>query len=192
MARPKSFDPDEALDRAMDCFWEQGFDETSVQDLVERMGVNRFSLYSTFGDKRELFLAALDRYRQTVVEPRLCALESGAGGLGDIEAFLGSMIEHVVATDRCACLMIIAAVMEADDQACATRVGAHQARLTRAYRCVLERASVLGELRREVEVDQAARLLVLVMQGLGVMGRPQGDARSLRASVALVLDGLRA
>lgn len=192
MARPKSFDPDEALDRAMDCFWEQGYNETSVQDLVERMGVNRFSLYSTFGDKRELFLAALDRYRQTVVEPRLCALESGTGGLGDIEAFLGSMIDHVVAMDRCACLMIIAAVMEANDQACAQRVEAHCARMQRAYEAVLGRAQQLGELRAGVEVGQAASLLVLVTQGLGVMGRPRGDARSLRASVALVLDGLRA
>src|ERR1043165_9157841 len=64
MARHKEFDRDEALRRAMEVFWSRGYEATSVGDLVEHMGINRQSLYDTFGDKHSLYLAALDRYRE--------------------------------------------------------------------------------------------------------------------------------
>ncbi|MEH1164038.1 TetR/AcrR family transcriptional regulator [Micromonospora sp. CPCC 205539] len=66
MARHKEFDPDVALDRAMGLFWEQGYEKTSMQDLVERMGVHKRSMYDTFGDKHSLYLKALNRYAETV------------------------------------------------------------------------------------------------------------------------------
>lgn len=62
MARTKAFNPDEVLDSAVLIFWAKGFDNTSMQDLVSGMGINRGSLYDTFGDKHALYLAALDRY----------------------------------------------------------------------------------------------------------------------------------
>ncbi len=61
MARPRTFDKDQALDRAMDLFWDKGYDATSVADLTEAIGINRPSLYAAFGDKEALFMAALDR-----------------------------------------------------------------------------------------------------------------------------------
>ncbi|MFC4809344.1 TetR/AcrR family transcriptional regulator [Paenibacillus sp. GCM10023250] len=62
MARTKEYDEQAVLDKAMRLFWEQGYEKTSMTDLVEHMGVHRRSLYDTFGDKRTLFLKALDRY----------------------------------------------------------------------------------------------------------------------------------
>jgi TetR/AcrR family transcriptional repressor of nem operon len=62
MARTKEFDPEVALDRAMNAFWELGYEKTSMQDLVDRMGVGRRSLYDTFGDKHALFMQSLRRY----------------------------------------------------------------------------------------------------------------------------------
>src|SRR5579864_9101117 len=66
MAGVKQFDRDEVLDRAMAAFWTQGYEATSIDDLVEATGIGRGSLYATFGDKRQLFLAALDQYWNTV------------------------------------------------------------------------------------------------------------------------------
>src|ERR1700751_3917334 len=66
MAGVKQFDRNEALDRATATFWTQGYEATSIDDLVEATGIGRGSLYGTFGDKRQLFLAALDRYWDTV------------------------------------------------------------------------------------------------------------------------------
>lgn len=192
MARPKSFDPDEVLVRAMDCFWDKGYEETSVRDLVERMGVNRFSLYSTFGDKRDLFVASLDLYCKQVVEPRLVEMETGERGLGDIEDFLSELIDGVVeSSSRRGCLMILAAVMELDDEASARRVREYLERVAGAFEKVLRRARDLGELREGVGVAQGARALVMMMQGLGVVCRVSPNKRMLRSSVAVVLDGLR-
>src|SRR5215212_5927342 len=64
MARHKEFEREEALRRAMEVFWSRGYEATSVGDLVEHMGINRQSLYDTFGDKHSLYLQALDRYRE--------------------------------------------------------------------------------------------------------------------------------
>src|SRR5216684_4023137 len=66
MAGVKQFDRDEVLDRATAAFWTRGYEATSIDDLVEATGIGRGSLYGTFGDKRQLFLAALDRYWNTV------------------------------------------------------------------------------------------------------------------------------
>ncbi|WP_329459828.1 TetR/AcrR family transcriptional regulator [Streptomyces sp. NBC_01497] len=73
MARTKEFDPDSVLRRAMDLFWERGYEQTSLQDLVERMSVGRRSLYDTFGDKHKLFVRALTQY---VAEQEAMAAES--------------------------------------------------------------------------------------------------------------------
>ena len=62
MARQKEFDLDVALDKATQLFWEKGFESTSMQDLVDAMGINRASLYDSFGGKKELFEASMDRY----------------------------------------------------------------------------------------------------------------------------------
>ena len=64
MPRAKEFDPDEVLEQVMELFWENGFEATSAQDLVDHTGLNRSSLYNTFGSKQELYLRALDHYRQ--------------------------------------------------------------------------------------------------------------------------------
>ena len=62
MARSKEFDVDEVLLKAMHLFWDQGYENTSMQDLVKGMGIHKRSLYDTFGDKHTLFMKVLDRY----------------------------------------------------------------------------------------------------------------------------------
>jgi TetR/AcrR family transcriptional regulator, transcriptional repressor for nem operon len=74
MAAVKQFDCGEVLDRAMWLFWERGYEATSIQNLVDAMGINRASLYATFGGKKELFVAVLFRYEQVIVEPLFAAL----------------------------------------------------------------------------------------------------------------------
>ena len=64
MARTKAFDKDEVLNKAMDLFWEKGFHATSIQDLVDHLGINRASMYDTFGGKDQLFMQSLQLYLQ--------------------------------------------------------------------------------------------------------------------------------
>ena len=64
MARTKDFDEDEVLDKAMYLFWNQGYNGTSMQDLVDGLGISRSSLYDTFGDKHSLFIKTLENYKK--------------------------------------------------------------------------------------------------------------------------------
>ena len=66
MARSKEFNEEEALDKAMEIFWKQGYEKTSIQDLVDQMGIHRRSLYDTFGDKHSLFVQTLERYESLI------------------------------------------------------------------------------------------------------------------------------
>jgi len=68
VVRPREFILEEVLDKAVETFWSKGYEATSIQDLVENMGIQRGSLYAAFGDKQCLFLTVLDRYRKMVVK----------------------------------------------------------------------------------------------------------------------------
>src|SRR5262245_32934749 len=93
MARPREFDVDDALDRATEVFWKRGYEATSVQDLVDALGVNRASLYATFGDKAQLFSAVIDRYRENVKTRIEDALAAPAAGAAAIRAWFMALIQ---------------------------------------------------------------------------------------------------
>src|SRR5215475_5610995 len=93
MARPREFDVDDALDRATQVFWTRGYEGTSVQDLVDALGVNRASLYATFGDKAQLFSAVLDRYGDQVNGAISEALTAPATGAEAVRAWFGAVIQ---------------------------------------------------------------------------------------------------
>jgi TetR/AcrR family transcriptional repressor of nem operon len=75
MAGVKQFDRDDVLDRAMALFWRRGYEATSIRDLVTATGINRGSIYATFGDKQGLFLAVLDRYGEKIANPLMAQLD---------------------------------------------------------------------------------------------------------------------
>ena len=87
MPRSKDFEPAQALDRAMDLFWRRGYAETALDDLVRHTGASRYGLYATFGDKRDLFLAVLERYSQAVMDPMIGALEDPRASVREIRGF---------------------------------------------------------------------------------------------------------
>ncbi len=93
MARPREFDVDAVLDRATDLFWARGYEATSVQELVDTLGVNRASLYATFGDKAQLFEAVLRRYGERVNGALLETLGPPAAGAEAVRAWLKALIE---------------------------------------------------------------------------------------------------
>jgi TetR/AcrR family transcriptional repressor of nem operon len=106
MARPKEFDPDQALDRAVELFWRKGYEATSIQDLVEALGINRSSLYGTFGDKHALYLAAIDRYCEDVVAPRVAELDQAASPRAAIrQLFLSLPTRATRRRERRGCLL---------------------------------------------------------------------------------------
>jgi AcrR family transcriptional regulator len=94
--RPRSFDRDAALDAAVLVFWEKGYDGASIGMLTNAMGINRPSLYSTFGNKRELFVQAIDRYAATYGSRTFSAFRVEADGRRAVERFFDASIECAV------------------------------------------------------------------------------------------------
>ena len=114
MARPREFDRTQVLDQAIDVFWQRGYEGTSIQDLVDRMGIHRGSLYCAFGDKHGLFLAALDRYEEVFHSKILDRLAAGRLGEGARQA-IRQVFDDVVRScasqaGRKGCLMTNSAV----------------------------------------------------------------------------------
>jgi TetR/AcrR family transcriptional repressor of nem operon len=192
MPRAKEFDPDRALDRAMELFWRKGYEATSIQDLVDRMRINRFSLYQTFGSKHDLYLAALDRYRDEVVGDALAAMEGPEAGLAAIRRYFRNAVEFAASrTGWKGCLMTNSAVeLAPHDREAAARVAAHLARLEEVfYRRLLEARSK-GELGSERKLRELARYLTGAAQGLAVLSKGSPGRRALQGYVSVVLSAL--
>jgi AcrR family transcriptional regulator len=86
MAMPREFDREEALERATAAFWAKGYASTSTDDLLTAMGIGRQSLYNTFGDKRALYLEALERYQRTSIAGHLQRLNGAASSIAGVSA----------------------------------------------------------------------------------------------------------
>ena len=96
MARSKAFNKEEVLDKAVEVFWAKGYEAASIQDLVDAMGIQRGSLYATFGGKQQLFLTALNRYGEVVVKKLLEILGSKDSAFESIELFFAQLVEHLL------------------------------------------------------------------------------------------------
>lgn len=192
MGRHKEFERNAVLERAMDVFWEKGYEAASVQELVERMQINRGSLYDTFGDKHSLFLTALDHYRDQQVSLRLKSLLKSDEGVEAIRGFFGDLVT-TWCSDRGyqGCLMVNVMVELAihDDEA-AGKVAAHIAALEDAFYRTLLRAQKKGELQHQTDLRALARYLVNGANGLCVMAKVSPDRAVLEDIVAVTLSVL--
>ncbi|MEE8061576.1 MAG: TetR/AcrR family transcriptional regulator [Gemmatimonadales bacterium] len=193
MARPKEFDTDAALEKAMELFWLQGYQATTLPDLVERMGIGRQSLYDTFGDKRQLFLRALDRYSDVLITGVLGALEGPDAGLDAILRFLDTVVAYQTGKPvRTACLMVNSTMeMALSDPEVASRSAAYRRRMVNAFRHALTNAETAGDITPALPVDSLAQHLTATVFGMIVAAKAGSDTEALRqmAQGALLVAG---
>jgi TetR/AcrR family transcriptional repressor of nem operon len=194
MARPREFDREKALHRAMDLFWAKGYDATSIEDLVTRMGIQRGSLYAAFGDKRALFRAALERYQQVAARDLLDALEAPGSGLVAIRRFFRLRVEGALDRSRPpGCLMTnSAAALSRRDRGAAREVCGSLARLEQAFLRALTRARAAGEVEAARDLRALARFLTSSAQGLSVMAKAFPERAILEDVVSVVLASIEA
>jgi len=181
MARTKSFDPDAALRKAMQLFWRQGYEATSVDDLVHAMAINRASLYGTFGDKKRLFLKALERYIDTVLEPRLQALESAPSALDGLRGLLAELAAFAVGDpQRRGCLVVnTTCELASRDAEIAARLRAQADAMGARLLHVIARAQDDGEVAIDRDPRMLAQGLAALIDGLRVRSKLGADAASL-------------
>lgn len=194
MPRAKAFDPDHALDRAVELFWRCGYDGASMVKLLEFMGISRQSLYDTFGDKHRLYLAAIDRYRGNLrvqLRDTLAAEESSVAGIrAAFEGVMGMVIED---PEHRSCLVANAALeLGQRDPEVRVRVAEHLCDVEELFFGALERGVVTGELDAGRDPRSLARFLTNAIHGLGVMARGGVSQPALRDTVDTTLSLLSA
>lgn len=192
MVRTKEFDPDTALDAALDLFWERGYEATSVQDLVDHLGIGRGSLYATFGSKHELYLKALDRYLRSRDPDPIALLGRPGPALPAVRTLVRTYAEEAARDARRRGCMIVNAAMERvpGDPLVTRRVQASWRALERALAAALARARDQGELAADRDPAAIARYLLVVLQGLRVVGKAGPGAARLRDAAELALSVL--
>ncbi len=185
MARPKEFDPEVVLDRAVEVFWRQGFEATSIDDLVVELGISRQSLYATFGPKERLYQLALDRYRRREAD-RLGELLAADGPLAPrLHALLHGMVDEMVSdSERKGCFVVNAATERIPgEEATRQQVADQFARLEEAFQFAFHRAQLDGELAADADPRSLARFLLTALQGLRVIGKATPE-QGLLADIA--------
>jgi TetR/AcrR family transcriptional repressor of nem operon len=191
MPRTREFDTNAAVDRAVETFWKNGYDGTGMQDLCTAMDLHSGSVYAAFGDKRGLFLAAMDRYIDTVSREAIERIGGAASGMAGIHAYFDYLIDAIVGGKRRWGCLVTNAVTELAqrDPEIAAKIAVHFGRVDAAFRSALARARTEGDLAKDVGPEKSAYLLC-VLQGLNVLAKTQPPRKVLREIVDTALAGL--
>jgi TetR/AcrR family transcriptional repressor of nem operon len=192
MPRPRGFDSDHVVDRAMQLFWTQGYGATSLSDLTAVLGVHPGSLYRTFGDKHALFLRALERYRHSQARPLAPALLAGGPVLPRVRAVLAGLVELAAEEDQprgCLAASTAGALLPGDT-AVAGAVAGVLADVEDGFLQGLRAAARQGEIPGTADLAAWAAALTVLGQGLQVVVKADLDPRRLLRSVDAVLSAL--
>lgn len=192
MSRPKGFDQDAVLDRAVELFWARGYSGTSIADLENHLHVGRQSLYDTFGDKRALFLKALERYSRWHADQLVEILKAPDSGLDAVRAYFQTTVEFLTPPGQRKACLVANSILEIgqSDAEVSSRCLRNQAMVTDGFRYALNRAVDRGELAREFDVEAGATMLMAQVYGLALLAKGGTTRQELLTAVALLLSRL--
>jgi TetR/AcrR family transcriptional repressor of nem operon len=192
MARPKEFDTTEALDLAVEVFWEHGYEATSMTDLLSAMRISRQSCYDTFGPKHDLFLQALERFVDTRVSEALGPLASPEASLADLRVHLEQMARTLSGPAGCRACMVANSAMELapHDPEVAAIVERTHLRVEQALFLMLRNARTAGDLEASAKPRRLARFLAATMQGMLVRAKSGASAAELRDIAKATIEAL--
>lgn len=179
----KNFDIDETLTRAMQTFWAHGYEATSMQDLVTATGVNRASIYATYGDKRALFLAALRKYDGDVRRRMLSDLAEHKAPPEAIAAVFDKFIKQVdVPEGNWGCFLVNTALeLAAHDAELAELVNVAQDEIEAFFLAMIRKGQQAGMFRHELDTNAMAHQTLASLLGMLVMIRSRPSQEFLTA-----------
>jgi TetR/AcrR family transcriptional repressor of nem operon len=193
MARPKEFDPERALAKAMSVFWRLGYENTSTDVLIREMGIAKQSLYDTFGDKRALYLKALAYYRDKTNAGLRQVFESNRSVRDGFARLLFDLSSESREQHQRGCLLLSANLArDIGDAVIADFLRDNQATVESIFVEALRNAQERGELSRKQNPVALGRFFLVTIQGMRAMARLKSERTALEqvARVALaVFDG---
>jgi TetR/AcrR family transcriptional regulator, transcriptional repressor for nem operon len=190
--RPKEFDPDAALNAAIDLFWCKGFEGCSMAELLDEMQINRQSLYDTYGDKRRLFLKVLAKYMERVGHEMQKALSTGKTPLARVRSFLSLLNERLSHGNQHGCLLTNTMLeLGPHDSEIQDLIATRWLSLEKSLASLLKQASETGELSTNANTRQLARLILAIMQGAIVLakaGMHESSRDAIKAAERMISD----
>jgi len=184
MVRTRTFDPSTALSTAVDLFASKGYSDTSMDDIVKATGVSRYGIYGTFGNKRELFEQALERYAEGMGKQSFLRLLEPDASLAHIRRIFDERVADMCCNEEHkGCLFIHTAMQLApEDEELQSVLKKFMKRMSKAFSIGLESARSRGEVRNDLDAAAAGELLTSTMFGLAVLGRT-GFSREALSSI---------
>ncbi|MEM7270915.1 MAG: TetR/AcrR family transcriptional regulator [Pseudomonadota bacterium] len=190
MPREKTYTSAQLADRAFQHFWFEGYNASSMDDLVKATAVSRHGIYSEFGGKKNLFLACFDRYQDLIVSPAIAPVESPDATIADIAAYFETQIAlaEELGLPGPGCFVANALTeMAPHDADVLARVQAHNDRLRRGFRTAIQNSARTDE---NFELNETTEALLTFATGLWSMSRISTDAAALMGAVASYLTTL--
>lgn len=179
--RPRTFDRDRALDRALEVFWRKGYEGASLSDLTKAMRINRPSLYAAFGDKEQLFRRVLDRYAEGHAAYSRDALNERTARAVIEKLLYGTADSSSDARHPKGCLFVQGALACGDDASCVKReLTLRREAGEQALHERLRRAKAEGDLPAASDPAALARYVVSVCQGIAVQAASGASRAELR------------
>ncbi len=193
MVRTRTFDPATALTHAVELFASKGYSETSMEDIVKATGVSRYGLYGTFGNKRELFEQALDRYADSMGKQAFLRLLEPEASLDHIRKIFEGRVDDMCCEGATKGCLFIHTAMELapQDDDLKDVLQKFMRRMSKLFSIGLESAKEKGEVRKDLDVTAAGELLTSTMFGLVVLGRTGFDRKTLNNIVENTLRAMR-
>jgi TetR/AcrR family transcriptional repressor of nem operon len=183
--RPREFDESAALDAAIACFWQRGYEATSVRDLAASMGISGPSLYNSFGNKHDLFLQALERYLDRGLRARVARLESTLPPKQAVRQFFKEIVERSVNDrERRGCLLINSALeVSPHDPELGAVIADRLGEIEAFFHRSIKAAQADGTVPRDRSAKDIARMLLGVLLGLRVLARSKPERALLEGTV---------
>jgi AcrR family transcriptional regulator len=183
MARPRSFDPDEALDLARDVFWQRGFQGTSLDDITAATGLAKPSLYAAFGDKNALFLKVLERYHARIVAQAERIINDGPSARDAVHRWLTGFVPFCSgAKGERGCLSVnTAADGAAEQKEVRKRIEGFNRKLEELLRDRLR--ADRRQFAEGFDPDATAHTIMAIYTGLMVLAKDAPDAARVRATL---------
>lgn len=193
MARPLEFDKNEALEKAMDVFWEKGFEAASLLDLIEAMDLSKSSFYQAFGSKHDLYAAALNHYVEMMSAGMLQKLDSTASGLEFIENTFLEIAETapLKASQRGCFLMNTATEFAQKDDEISLLTANGFKKFESVFARAVKKAQAAGEISLSKNAETLADYLICNMSGIKSMVKAGIKTATLRPIVNTIVNSLK-
>lgn len=193
MARPREFDRQSALSKAITLFWSKGFAATSTEDILAAMRIGRQSLYNAFGDKRQLYLEALQSYQRKAISEHITRLSASPSPLGGIVELLVGVVPEDDVRRALGCMGVgsVAEFGVTDPELVAMREKIGLVLHARLVERIVE-GQQIGEIATELDAHETAAFIQMTMTGLQVAARSGAGAAALHQLARFTAERLKA